>query len=271
MKNIADNGPRGRVQQLMVSASARINYEWALRRPGRPPFLMLTEFPRSGGNWVRDMLGDALQLPVPRFSRFPITFNAIVHNHDHRPTDHPTVYVVRDPRDVFISHYHKIISTWIDAPPQLRRRIARFHPALASVSSAEEVNENVMTAFYSEWSTRSLGARASWKNHVGAFLRVERPNITVIRYEDMRNDPVGNLTRAIQNIIGTAPRNDVITFAVARNEFSRQAGRESGVADNRATKRQGVVGGWRKDLPPALIEKMSCDLAAELTLAGYAK
>lgn len=58
------------------------------------------------------MLGDALQLPVLRFSRLPATFPSIVHNHDYRVLGgHRSVYVLRDGRDV-LSHMDKTITTF---------------------------------------------------------------------------------------------------------------------------------------------------------------
>lgn len=51
--------PRSRLARYGVALSARLNYECVLRWPGRAPYVMLTENPRSGGNWVRGMVGDA--------------------------------------------------------------------------------------------------------------------------------------------------------------------------------------------------------------------
>lgn len=269
MPKFPEAKPTSYVDRLMVAASARLNYEWALRRPGRPPFLMLTEFPRSGGNWVRDMLGDAMQMPVPRFARFPVTFRAIVHNHDHRPTAHPTVYVVRDPRDVFISHFFKTVSAWLDASPSQRRRLGAIHPSMVGVGRFDDANEDIMVKFYEEWQSRGVGVRTSWKAHVRAFLQERRENVTVIRYEALRHSAVSALSQAVTDIVGRPPLEDDIKFAVMRNEFNRQAGRAAGVTDNRSTKRQGVVGGWRKDLPPGLAARFISDSGEEMALAGY--
>jgi hypothetical protein len=151
----------------------------------------------------------------------------------------------------------------------LRRRIARHHPSLIRIATADEASTPLMVAFYSEWSVRGLGVRTSWKDHVRAFLDSQRPNVTVIRYEDVRRDPFTAMTTALASIAGTVPRAEDVAFAVARNEFSRQTGRSAGIADNRSTKRQGLVDAWQKELPHELAVRMSNDFAAELEMAGY--
>lgn len=269
--NPSDPRPATRLSRLMVAASARINYEWALRRPGQPPFYMLTEFPRSGGNWIRDLMADVLQLPAPRFSRFPITFRSIVHNHDHRPTDHPTIYALRDPRDVFLSHFHKTVAAARKNGPAIRQKVLARHPSLgpllANVPDGAPIHPDL--SFYDEWIVRSLGARVSWPSHVRAFLSPTRDNVVVIRYEDMMTDGHATLTRAVTDLCGRAPEPDVVAFALMRNAFARQAGRKPGETDNTATKRQGIAGAWRRDLPESLVERFARDMAEVLTLAGY--
>lgn len=264
-----DPRPKSRLARFLVGASARINYEWALRRPGQPPFIVLTEFPRSGGNWVRDMLGDALQLPVPRFGRFPVTFRSIIHSHDHRPSRHPTVYVVRDPRDVFQSHFYKTLATWQNGAESLRRRIQQLHPSLAQVRDSRAVEGSVWIRFYEEWRNRPLGSRVPWDAHVIAFLDHPPPNVAVIRYEDVQHSPMDTLSAAIAQLTGSQPDEDAVAFAVRRNEFSRQTGRAKGQVDNSATKRKGVAGAWRADMEEEIKLRFLRDMRGALRLAGY--
>jgi hypothetical protein len=271
MKNrLIDPAPTNRIARFMVALSARMNYEWALRRPGHPPFFILTEFPRSGGNWIRDQIADVLQLPAPRFSRLPTTFRAIIHNHDHRPTRHPTLYVLRDPRDVFVSHFHKIVATYLNGESSLRRKILARHPSLAPRLVKGEPGPLVPDlAFYEEWLNRSVGVRVSWPEHVSGFVGSTDDNIVIIRYEDVINDGIATLTRAATRLSGAAPDEDVVRFALTRNSFERQTDRKTGETDNMSTKRQGLAGAWRRDLPPELKERFKERMRDELRLCGY--
>ncbi len=269
MMNLTDTAKAGRLARVMIGASARLNYEWALRRPGKPPFLVLTEFPRSGGNWIRDMLGDALQMPVPRMSRLPITFRAIIHNHDHRLTRHPTVYVVRDPRDVFLSHFHKTVATLRSGSASVQRRVLSRHPSLAPILSGAAPMTCLGLGFYQEWSTRPLGARVAWNVHVRQFFDQPPETVVPVRYEDMLANGQQCLEAVVERLAGKKPPADVLAFAVARNEFGRQTNRKAGKADNQATKRQGLAGAWQREMPPEIADRIRSDMGDELEMAGY--
>lgn len=261
----------GRVPRFLIAASARANYEWALRRPGRPPFIVLTEFPRSGGNWIRDMLGDVLQLPVPRFACLPVTFAAIIHNHDHRRlVGHPTVYVLRDGRDVLLSHFHLSAATFAEGPPPLRRRILRRHPSLQAMAASGDPRDVDAVAFYREWRCRSVGSRVSWGEHVATWLGETPASAVVIRYEDMHADPAATLRRACARLSGRPPAPDAVEFAIRRNGFERQTGRRPGVARPNDVKRQGLAGAWRTELHPEVRALFEADFGDVLAAAGYA-
>lgn len=262
--------PTDRVSRLLVAGSARLNYEWAYRRPGKPPFIMLTEFPRSGGNWIRDMLGDALQLSVPRFSRFPITFAGLAHNHDARVLrDQKAVYVMRDGRDVFMSHFDKTVTTWLAGSRRLQKRIAGFHPSVQAIGSSGERSAIDQVQFYEEWKRRSLGSRVNWGCHVGAWLSAKPPKVAFIRYEDMRRDPEDTLAEAAAKLSGKPIPAQTLEFAVQRNSFEAQTGRKPGQADPTSTKRQGLAGSWKTQMPDEIQTRFHADFSGVLKQAGY--
>lgn len=269
MIGIPNPRPTTRMGRFMVTASARLNYEWARLRPGQPKFLILTEFPRSGGNWIRDILADALQLPAPRFARLPVTFKSIIHNHDHRLTDHPTVYVVRDPRDIFVSHFHQTARIVTDGAPSLKRKTISRHPSLEGITDTTTALSERGLAFYNEWKTRSVGARVGWQDHVRPFLESTSSHVTVIRYEDMHSIPAETLTKALPRLSEETAPDSVIQFAIERNSFAAQTGRSSGNANNTSTKRRGIIGSWRDELDPAVAKAMATDMQREMDLAGY--
>ncbi|KCZ96670.1 sulfotransferase family protein [Hyphomonas polymorpha PS728] len=257
---------RGRIAWAMRATSAKVNYEWALRRPGKPPFIVLTEYPRSGGNWVRDMVADALQVPAPRFSMFPITFRAIIHSHDHRLIrGHKAIYVLRDGRDCFISHYFKNRNAARSADAGIRASILRHHPSLNGKLS----DEAEMNAFFEEWTRRASGSRANWATHVTSWLTNTPPNVTLFRYEDLRSTPEAALAAGITQLKGSPAPDEVIRFAVLRNTFEVQTGRKPGQTDETSTKRQGLAGAWKQEMPAGLQDKFAGRFGRALELAGY--
>lgn len=177
---------------------------------------------RSDGNWNRDMLLDALQMPVPCYSRFPITFKAIIHSNDFRPTDHPTACILRDPQGVFISNFYKTTVTWLHKPTSLSWRILKLHSSLCEVQDANDTTRELMIAFYPEWLRRPLGSQLSWPRYMRAFLKTVRSNVITLRYEDMQTYPIFCLGGAVEKLTDAPENPDVIAFSVRSNEFSRR-------------------------------------------------
>lgn len=262
------NAMLARLRAAMVMSSARLNDMLARHAPGLCPFVMLAEFPRSGVNWTRDLLADCLQLPVPRHAMFPVTFPAILQTHSATPIRGiPVAYVLRDGRDVFVSHFWHCVSA-VEGDGALARRVLRFHPSLGDAASPVEAR---MTRFYDEWRRRPSGSRANWGEHVRNWLTPEAGRApAVIRFEALRSDPHATLRRAIGDLGMPVPENFVIDFAVERNALHRQVSRSTGPVDNLTRlRRKASVGGWRGEMPEALQRRFRDDFGAALALAGY--
>lgn len=256
-------------KQLMIGLSSLINHTVAARAPGICPFILVCEFPRSGANWIRDMIGDALQIPVPRYGLFPVSFEALVHSHfNYKVTSTPVVYVVRDGRDILVSHYYKALNTARYGSASQRKRVLTFHRGIITGFRDAPLGDNLRT-FYEEWKSRPYGSRVSWTEHIDTWLKEKTPNIHVVRYEDMLAQPKETLSRITSDVAGEAVDEDIIDFAVERNRFERKTGRASGQAKDDENRRSGNAGGWRNTLPADLQEKFLEELIGTLRLAGY--
>ncbi len=254
------------LKHWMIGASSLVNHVVATRFPDACPFILVCEFPRSGANWIRDMIGDALQMPVPRFSLLPITFSSLVHSHFVKPArKSPVVYVVRDGRDVFVSHFHKTLNAVRSGTPAQRRRTLQLHRSMQSVA-AEGSQEDGMRAFYEEWRQRPVGSRVNWGEHVSGWLNERTPNVHVVRYEDMLKSPHETL-KSVAHRLGASEVDDrVIDFAVQRNSFEFKTGRMPGEVDNNQNRRSGRAGGWQESLPSDLQERFISDFGDVITL-----
>lgn len=254
------------LKQWMIGVSSLVNHEVATRFPDLCPFILVCEFPRSGANWIRDMIGDSLQMPVPRFSLLPITFSSLVHSHFAKPArKSPVVYVVRDGRDIFVSHYHQTLYAVRFGTPAQRRRAIRFHRSMQSTASGVSL-EDGMRAFYEEWRRRPLGSRVNWGEHVSGWLVERTPNIHVVRYEDMLKSPHETLRSVVQDLGASEIDENVIDFAVQRNSFEYKTGRKPGEVDNNQNRRSGSAGGWREALPHDLQDLFISDFGDAITL-----
>lgn len=256
------------LRAAMIMSSAKANDFVARHFPSHCPFIMLAEFPRSGVNWVRDLLGDCLQLPVPRHPLFPVTFPAILQTHSPDPIrSAPVAYVLRDGRDVFVSHFWHAMAA-VEGGTASRRRVLKYHPSLAEDHGG---TQRRMVRFYDEWRLRPVGTSASWGKHVRNWLAPDDgAAATIIRFEALKQDPRSALRETIAALGMPVPEDFVIDFAVERNAIERQKARATSRVDNLArTRRQGSAGGWRAEMPADLQARFAEDFGRELALAGY--
>src|SRR5215208_5603825 len=76
------------------------------------PLYIVTEYPKSGGTWVSQMLSDYMRVPFPRNHR-PRFESCVMHGHyPYSPLLKNTICVIRDGRDVMVSaYYHFLFQT----------------------------------------------------------------------------------------------------------------------------------------------------------------
>ena len=159
-----------------------------------PDDIFLVSYPRSGNTWTRFLLGNLINPSDPvRFSnvesRIPeIYFNRdrflrqlqrprMLKSHESFQPEYPRViYIVRDPRDVAVSFYHHNVKA---------RNISDDYPIASFVPR-----------FIAGEFDRKFG---SWRDNVLSWtvLRKDHPGFLMLRYEDMKRDPVVSLTSVV--------------------------------------------------------------------------
>lgn len=159
-----------------------------------PDDIFLVSFPRSGNTWVRFLLGNLIYPDAPTTfsnieSRIPeIYFNRdrvlrslprprILKSHESFQPHYPhVIYLVRDPRDVAISYYHHNVKA-------------------GNISENDSIDSFVPRFIAAEFDTKF----GSWGDNVRSWiaLRKENPHFLMLRYEDMKADPVAALTMIV--------------------------------------------------------------------------
>src|SRR5688572_11103302 len=83
---------------------------------------LVTEYPKSGGTWVGQMLSEYLGLPFPR-NRRPGFRSCILHGHYLYNGRYKNVFcVLRDGRDVMVSaYYHRLFQNEVVGPKLIER------------------------------------------------------------------------------------------------------------------------------------------------------
>jgi hypothetical protein len=222
--------------------------------------VFLVSYPSSGNTWVRFILGNLLHPDDPVTfsnieSRIPeIYFNSdrvlrqfprprVLKSHECFQPHYPRViYIVRDPRDVAVSSYHHNVK-------------ARNIPDSYSISS-------FLPRFIAAEFDPKFG---SWRDNALSWiaLRKNDPRFLLLRYEDLKANPVLVLSRVVTFLERGSFRNinsspEALRRAVELSSPERMRALEKQEAgswvltkDTRSDKpfvRSAISGGWKSQI-----------------------
>lgn len=225
------------ISQIRVDALRRV-FLWDVLS-SRMEIYLVSEYPKSGGSWVAQMLSHYLGLPFPRNQRAAFR-SSVLHGHRlfHRRFG-KALWVIRDGRDVMVSlYFHVLFDNDRNSPHQVEaaRRLYGF-------ADVEDISAN-MPRFIEVQLTRGDGwlFRFTWQQFVRSWFN---SGIPPLRYEDLLADPKGSLGAAIARITGQAVDDEMLRATIDRFEFTRLAGRPPGREARGSFLRKGVAGDWQ--------------------------
>ena len=258
---------------------AGIRRAFGLHRPGRAIVIreddiFLVSFPKSGNTWTRFLLANLLHpektatfanihLLVPdadttskrHLDRMPRP--RIIKSHEcFDPRYRRVIYIIRDPRDVAVSQYH-------------------YHRKLMKIG-----DDSPIQTFVARFLAGQTCPHGSWGQNVITWLATSEssPNFLLLRYEDMLADTVRELAR-VAAFIGVSAGPERIAQAVERSSAARmrkleetqtdQCGLTKGSRKDLSFVRAAGAGGWRTELPAALVEKIETAWGPLMRHLGY--
>lgn len=199
----------------------------------------------------------------------------------------PVIVLMRDPRDIINSYYFRYFTSdyFRHASDLSDKDIIRYenHDEIYEDGLLSLINgERCMTtySYYSRW--------LSAKHWVKFYLSVlDRPNFHIVRFEDLHRDPVGTYRRLLADI-GLDPNpfvaldDQTLNEAIKLGTFEYQTGgmasrgqesREVVRLPNGQTTscRKGVVGDWRNNFTPRVVERFKELTGDALVKLGYEK
>ncbi len=248
-------------------------------------------YPKSGCTWLTRLVAELLGCSVSGFlgiaddddmaaeGRGRVSPYRVVRAHQQwselEPALTPTakvVYVVRDPRDAIISgaHYFKferseLLGRLLGHVMLSRQRY--YNLIYPRLSPEPYCIERMTHAILFGDASVSPWVRIPWKDHV---LQYRRPEVLMVRYEDLLASPEGECRRILQHA-GLTRDAAFIAEAIDRQSFQKKkrAFAEQGDVRREQFMRVGKSGQWKTKLTPAqlaLCEEKAGDL---LTLLAY--
>lgn len=243
--------------------------------------VFIVSYPRSGNTWTRFLIGNLLYQEDPvTFANIESRIPEIYFNPDHvmrrlprprilkshesfQPRYKRIIYIVRDPRDVCVSNYHHNVKA-------------------GNLPDNFPMDDFVPRFLRAEFDTPF----GSWADNVGSWLAMRENSdaFLFLRYEDMKQDAVRELTKvaeflqhcAFRNITATPER---LARAIALSTPERMRELEKQQAKDWAlTKitrqdkpfvRTAVAGGWKNILSGKSVALLESELGPLMSRLGY--
>jgi hypothetical protein len=238
---------------------------WTATGQFDPADVFIVGYPKSGNTWFQDLASAAVYGVTPEFcppvliqdlvpdihaTRFYKRYSTPMFFKSHdmpRPDFRRVVYLLRDGRDAMVSYFHHL-----------------------SALQKEPVNflEVVRTG-------RGLFP-GKWHEHVAAWLpNPHQAQMMIIRYEDLKKDAVAELKRFCA-FVGIERDEAFLAQRVASASFEKMRQREQklGWGDPAWPKdknfiRRGVVGGFKDEMPPEVLNEFLREARAQLQQCHY--
>lgn len=206
--------------------------------PNRYRSIFVLGYPRTGTNWLCSMLRDYFEIPIsePWARRLPAVEPVILHLHRFAVVPKRTIYMIRDPRDIVVSHYHKLLP---DPASAAQSPQARFCDApLTHENVRENLPGYVRFLFEGE-----QPAAMPMDRH---FRKARALGLYTARYEDMLERGEETLTGIVERLASKPADAGRIRDVMDQNTFERHTGRKPGEEDSGAkVARKGIAGDWR--------------------------
>lgn len=224
--------------------------------------IVLTEYPKSGGTWLSQMLSTALGIPYPR-NRWPrINGSMLIHGCYLRSrAPQRTVVLWRDCRDVMVSFYYHLFYE----KPITSARYSQELKAELKIDDVADISTNLPR--FIQWCFTKGYPGFNWNHFADVWVKHDRDLQT--SYEALSADAVGELTRLTAKLEIETPSLDAIEHAVDSFSFAKQANRKRGEEDVKSFVRKGIVGDWRNQFTREACEVFNEFGGETLVRLGY--
>ncbi len=254
---------RRRKYRRLISVSHYMTLWLGKRFPNAVPLVYVVGYPKSGTTWAAQLVADYLRLPHPQHTIFPLGCPAVIQGHDYISPNYPIgVYVVRDGRDVMMSGFHHLKSQFLEGGGRKGHR--RF---FESIDLEKPVSE-LLPSFIEYSVTQPFAGSRNWHQHVQSYFESKAPNVHLVRYEDLIDQPEQALSSLMDGLTGSDVDDRKIKEAVDRFSFTRQTSSKK-KPSGASYLRKGKKGDWRSHFNRESAELFEQHFGESLRSANY--
>lgn len=203
------------------------------------PLYIVTEYPKSGGSWVSQMLADYLQIPFPR-NQFPRFQSSVMQGHYlYSPMMRNVVVVLRDGRDIMVSsYYHSLFKN-----ERENHRLVTITRSEVQFNTDEDIRVNLPSFIEYKFNSKKH-PRFTWPEFVDSWLGKK---VIYVKYEDLLQDTNTTLRHLLYDLMGEEPDPERVKTIVNKYSFKNQSGRRSGEENTSSFLRKGIAGDWKNN------------------------
>lgn len=259
-----------KIRRKFAKTRLRVALTWLRHRGLGPADVFIAAYPKSGTNWSRFVLFEALTgepsgfrltntlMPGITDSQsqalrlLPGGGRLISTHEDYQKQYRKAIYLTRDPRDIVLSEY--AFYTALDY----------YHGTLDQFIDSFLLTKNCSVYSY-----------GPWQRHLSTWL--ESPiagtdNMLVLRFEDLRKDPASGFAQMVK-FLGVEVDMDKITRAIENNTVQKMREKEDKEPVRASIRgrlvRQGAVRGWLSKLTPEQIHRIEKHAGEAMVRMGY--
>jgi len=205
--------------------------------------VVLSEYPKSGGSWMSQMVSTYLEIPYPR-NRLPGFQKNFIHGCylDVSPKN-DLIIVWRDGRDTMVSFYYHLM---FEKPITSAKFSARLKQQL-NITDREKIHENLPR--FIQYCFEGGYPGYTWVDFHNRWK--DRTGYVQTSYEAMTEDPRRELVKILTHLEPDrehAPAD--IDRIIDQFSFEKQTNRKRGEEDHTSFIRKGIVGDWKNAFSP---------------------
>ena len=203
-----------------------------------PSKIVLTEYPRSGGTWVGQMMAEYLDLPYP-LNSFPPRRRCILRGHYlYVSNANDTIVIWRDGRDTVVSqYYYHLFHRRTTIPGHAEKQQERL-----GIRDTQDIQFNLPR--YIEYCfTDGPPHHMTWTSFVEAWKN--RTGYVETSYEAMRENPGRELNKILKHLSVFNIDDMKLDSCIKKFSFENATGRRPGEEDAYSFARKAIIGDWK--------------------------